>query len=548
MKDGLKSLKDQLDKTTDPSEVTRLTKAIVDQKNQIQQAQAATNGFANSTFGVSRAARIAHNDLDQTVRSLEGFSRGSSGAADGVSNLIFTFERLKGVTGSTKAALSSIGEALLSPAGLVLALGVGIPLLVEAGQKFLTMASGEAQAKQELDDLTASLKKSSEALQGFNKEIDQSILTRKLKIDIETAPGLNRTLKELQADLDGANLKILNSTTAIDEYDNKLKAVEESTKKVSEAQKDLHFGSIQFSRNKVILENNEKEAALLKKSIDDEKKKLEDSQADVINIPLRIQLAKTDKAREDAKKAAEEAKKEMEKAAKETAKDGFIFFIAPHPEVPSLKDSSDSIFNKLKEDINKKAAAIDIPIIPKIQLHLDEIEKVKKEIKAHVDELNSIVKDGLADVAASFAQGIGQAFATGDVAGIFAGTFKAIGGALQALGKAMIAHAIAVQAFKAAFKNPVAELAAGAGLLIAGAALQAALSKSTKFAKGGIVTGPTNALIGEAGTEVVMPLDRLKGLLGGLAIGGETTVMHKISGNELLLLINRTGKTNNRSF
>jgi hypothetical protein len=34
------------------------------------------------------------------------------------------------------------------------------------------------------------------------------------------------------------------------------------------------------------------------------------------------------------------------------------------------------------------------------------------------------------------------------------------------------------------------------------------------LAEGGLVTGPTNALIGEAGPEVVIPLDRFESMLG----------------------------------
>src|SRR6476646_10015354 len=93
MKLNLQKLKDQLSKTTDGAEINKLTSAIVNQKNQIQQSLAATNAFATGNFGVSRAARTAHNDLDQASRSIELFTHGSTGAVDGLSNLIFTFER-----------------------------------------------------------------------------------------------------------------------------------------------------------------------------------------------------------------------------------------------------------------------------------------------------------------------------------------------------------------------------------------------------------------------------------------------------------------------
>jgi hypothetical protein len=42
------------------------------------------------------------------------------------------------------------------------------------------------------------------------------------------------------------------------------------------------------------------------------------------------------------------------------------------------------------------------------------------------------------------------------------------------------------------------------------------------LAEGGLVTGPTNALIGEAGPEVVIPLDRFERMMTGDGLGGRT--------------------------
>lgn len=52
--------------------------------------------------------------------------------------------------------------------------------------------------------------------------------------------------------------------------------------------------------------------------------------------------------------------------------------------------------------------------------------------------------------------------------------------------------------------------AAGIGLIAAAATYQA-----PKLAAGGIVTGPTHAIVGEAGPEAIIPLDRLTGMGGG---------------------------------
>jgi len=50
-------------------------------------------------------------------------------------------------------------------------------------------------------------------------------------------------------------------------------------------------------------------------------------------------------------------------------------------------------------------------------------------------------------------------------------------------------------------------IAAGAALAFGGEQIQAIQSEGTALASGGLVTGPTNALVGEAGTEAVLNLD-----------------------------------------
>jgi hypothetical protein len=69
------------------------------------------------------------------------------------------------------------------------------------------------------------------------------------------------------------------------------------------------------------------------------------------------------------------------------------------------------------------------------------------------------------------------------------------------------------------------------------------------FAEGGIVSGPTLAYVGEgAGTsainpEVIAPLDKLKGMIGGVGIA---RVHGSISGNDILLSNDRSSFEQNR--
>jgi hypothetical protein len=70
------------------------------------------------------------------------------------------------------------------------------------------------------------------------------------------------------------------------------------------------------------------------------------------------------------------------------------------------------------------------------------------------------------------------------------------------------------------------------------------------FANGGIISGPTLGLMGEypgasSNPEVVAPLDKLKSLIGG---SGGGTLEARISGNDLLILMNKAGRNNNNTF
>lgn len=64
-----------------------------------------------------------------------------------------------------------------------------------------------------------------------------------------------------------------------------------------------------------------------------------------------------------------------------------------------------------------------------------------------------------------------------------------------------------------------------------------------KMADGGIVTGPTTALIGEAGPEAVIPLDQLKNFGGAQQV----EVVGKISGTDIFLSNRNTGTNRQRS-
>lgn len=170
--------------------------------------------------------------------------------------------------------------------------------------------------------------------------------------------------------------------------------------------------------------------------------------------------------------------------------------------------------------------------------------------------INGILTNLVRDSITKFAENIGKAL-SGEKTDIFGGFLDLLAGGLQEVGKALIAYGIAMDAFKKAFKNPYAAIAAGIALVAVGAALKSSISRTSggssggqtrnipAFANGGIISGPTMGLMGEypgakSNPEVVAPLDKLKDMLGG---GQGGTFL--LRGQDLLLSVNRAQKASN---
>jgi hypothetical protein len=177
------------------------------------------------------------------------------------------------------------------------------------------------------------------------------------------------------------------------------------------------------------------------------------------------------------------------------------------------------------------------------------------------DTLNTINKSILDFVENSInflAESLGKALA-GQKIDVFQGLALILADSLMGLGKALIAYAVPVLLALTLLKKPsiptaIAAIAAGVAAVAAGSFLKAKLTKgndsgggATAFANGGIISGPTMGLMGEypgakSNPEVVAPLDKLKGLIGG------GTLTTKISGNDLYIIMNKASQNRNTIF
>ena len=128
---------------------------------------------------------------------------------------------------------------------------------------------------------------------------------------------------------------------------------------------------------------------------------------------------------------------------------------------------------------------------------------------------------------------------------------------LQSLGQMFIQYGVAVEGFvKALLMGPTPigaglAIAAGVGMIAAAGAIRASMSKAAggdipAMAEGGIVTGPTLALIGEGReSEAVIPLSKLNTMMEGGG-GQNVVVTGRISGSDILLSNERASRNRTR--
>ena len=185
------------------------------------------------------------------------------------------------------------------------------------------------------------------------------------------------------------------------------------------------------------------------------------------------------------------------------------------------------------------------------------IEKLSGTLAGFGDvsaKISTVLGDTLQSALEGIGETIGQLIATGKFDFSILGNILA--DALIQIGKALIMYSALVKAAKEALEKGKfkAGLVVGVLAIAAGVALKASLNKKKDsgvqaFANGGVISGPTMGLMGEypgakSNPEVVAPLDKLKSLIGG----GGGTLEARISGNDLLILMNKAQRNNNLSF
>jgi|GEM_PF-4067177 len=189
---------------------------------------------------------------------------------------------------------------------------------------------------------------------------------------------------------------------------------------------------------------------------------------------------------------------------------------------------------------------------PKIQAIVDE-KTIADGVLRDLNKAATSIVQGVA--AAGFDQvgiAIGDALTGVSFDKSIAAFGEILGNGLIAVGKELILASTIIKGIKVAldslFKDPIAGIAIGIGAIALGEVLKNSVSKTGAhaFATGGIVTGPTLGLVGEAGPEVIFPLSQLNRFVQSTQGRGpqDINVRGMISGNNIRLALARSNKNN----
>lgn len=173
------------------------------------------------------------------------------------------------------------------------------------------------------------------------------------------------------------------------------------------------------------------------------------------------------------------------------------------------------------------------------------VESVDTNMQALSESMTTAVESGIEDFFINGADALGQLI-SGTLSGkqAMAAAIEPLLGLMQQVGKIAIQQGITMKAINSSLisGNPVLAIAAGAALIALAAVVRArirAAAQPRAFAEGGIVTGPTVGLVGEAGPEVIFPLRDLKRFLGDS--GSQVSIVGEIYGDTIRLSNDRSG-------
>jgi hypothetical protein len=486
-----------------------------------QTAKDAVN-LGNAVQNAGAKIRTLPSVTGQATSTLTNFSRvvqdapfGLIGIANNIDPLISSFQQLKATTGTTGGAFKALVGQLAGPAGIALAISTVTSLLITFGDKLFTtskatqkVASDADKLKDSINGIFAETAKEATAVNGFLGILRNETETRErklaaikelqqiqpqifsgLKLEGEAVVGLDNAYKNYlenlktviavkikQAQLEQLiekQLKLQGVTLTANE-----KTLVDGTKRFQELlSNDPRLQGTDASRINQYYTNQENQS---KKTLAALQRDIAQLQSEITQLSTGIQTkpitTKIDKADVEIKS----------------------FKIVA---LPSLLDELD----KAIENIQAQPKVVNIPVAPRIKT-----VAIDQELNRFVETVNQAFANLQIESFASVGEALGNILGGGDIRSAFQSFGEVIAGGLQAIGRQLIAISglakLTKEALASLFTNPGLALAAGIGLIAAGAALRASIQGGLQArALGGPVSGGQPYLVGERGPELFVP-------------------------------------------
>ena len=560
-----------LKKATNIGEINYLNKNIDNLKGTIAQLN-------------QQAGRLG-KPMGDASQSLINFSRiaqdapyGIMGIANNLNPMVESFQRLAATEGGTKKALQAMAAGLIGPAGVGVAIGIVSSLAVTFSKEISEFFKGPT------GELEAFRKKLKEVADDIYKLIggEQTKRTKGILL-AEIIVGGNKTqqeeaLKQLKS-LYSSSAAIQNAKLGQDKAFYQTLVNQAAIQSNATAKEKNNIEQLNVA-NAAQIENEKKRNAELKKITSE---KIEGT-----GFATRLVSVTEQKNRINAAYdvLGDEIKKNIAKLELDTLEQLKTVTLTPTPDnvkkggdktIDSLKEFSANLKYELArqlmdyETYKKRFQQIDTSYIPFIYKEepVKESEFSKKTKKELADPSQNSLGKFLtintkklmdSDAQIKKTQKEYENFAntiSNDVSGALMGMyadlqqgqtgFQAIGNMLGRLAEQFVAAILQATIFAAIMS---AINAGTGGALTFGGYFMKALG----MADGGIVTGPTHALIGEGNeSEAVLPLSKLKGMLnttfsagamsGGGGMGGNGSFV--LRGNDLVLALQRSNSSLN---
>jgi hypothetical protein len=563
---------------------TEANKASREQKTINGATRASLNGLATSFSSVSSIMAIVADDNKELRNALM-----ATNAALNFTAAAMQVHDLSKEFGGLSNAAKDVGNWIkanpyLVAAAAITAIGVAIASAETEAEKFARL---QAEVNKELSDATSNARANAVSLNAYlaivndttksEKERNGALLALKDAgiavddINVKTASGLKELNSRVQ---DSINLSI--QKAIVDKAAAKIAEIElKRIEHINQVQREGASITQQFlglttatnaAQNEIAATNSEAAAAtqLYKNAI-------AGASLQVAELTPKVNAANDSQKNYNSElkqgaKDVESLEKQLIKLNEEILKSAESTAKAEGDLIEWLEkkryDAGERAKKKAIEDAKKITAenleqgTANIPIYLDVKVNPVSYSEAAKDIQKATEALNAAFATLQTQAAVSFGQFIGDLVSGEQDAGKNFGKnmLGAIASFMDSLGKALIATAIASEAFqKLILTNPLAAAAAGVALVAGAQIVRNSLKEGpevTAFAEGGIVSGPTLGLMGEypnarSNPEVIAPLDKLQGMLNTGSQSGYVAST-TITGRDLAIVLERYNKDSKR--